>query len=185
VYDIVRDAVYTASESEPLIIPEEAIVVPGSRAVSHPSGAKWDSHSKAAVIVKYRDAKTDARVQARRPLALTFPALTLFTKTGSARGSLDCPSQNIACLRTSALWFVCATSIRFGTPSSFGKLAQRKDSFFPLHRPCPGVISIAPVIVRRFLSCFWASQKSAAPHVAKLVIHRAPFESFHPARQFP
>jgi 2,3,4,5-tetrahydropyridine-2-carboxylate N-succinyltransferase len=59
----VRDAVYTATESEPLIIPEEAIVVPGVRAVSHPSGAKWKLSLQAAVIVKYRDAKTDARVQ--------------------------------------------------------------------------------------------------------------------------
>src|SRR6202795_901927 len=63
VYDLVRDAVYTATDSEPLIIPEEAIVVPGSRAVSHPSGAKWGLSLQAAVIVKYRDAKTDARIQ--------------------------------------------------------------------------------------------------------------------------
>ena len=63
VYDLVRDAVYTATESEPLIIPEEAIVVPGSRAVSHPAGAKWGLALQAAVIVKYRDSKTDARVQ--------------------------------------------------------------------------------------------------------------------------
>jgi 2,3,4,5-tetrahydropyridine-2-carboxylate N-succinyltransferase len=63
VYDLVRDAVYTATESEPLIIPEEAIVVPGSRAVSHAAGAKWSLSLQAAVIVKYRDSKTDARVQ--------------------------------------------------------------------------------------------------------------------------
>jgi len=63
VYDLVREKVYAASESEPLIIPEEAIVVPGSRAVSHPSGAKWGLALQAAVIVKYRDSKTDARVQ--------------------------------------------------------------------------------------------------------------------------
>jgi 2,3,4,5-tetrahydropyridine-2-carboxylate N-succinyltransferase len=63
VYDLVREAVYTASDNEPLIIPEEAIVVPGSRAVSHPAGAKWGLSLQAAVIVKYRDAKTDARVQ--------------------------------------------------------------------------------------------------------------------------
>ena len=63
VYDLVRDAVYTATDSEPLIIPEEAIVVPGSRAVSLPSGAKWGLSLQAAVIVKYRDTKTDARVQ--------------------------------------------------------------------------------------------------------------------------
>src|SRR6266436_3628158 len=57
VYDLVRDAVYTATETEPLIIPEEAIVVPGSRAVSHSTGAKWGLSLQAAVIVKYRDAK--------------------------------------------------------------------------------------------------------------------------------
>jgi 2,3,4,5-tetrahydropyridine-2-carboxylate N-succinyltransferase len=59
----VRDKIYSASETEPLVIPEEAIVVPGSRAVSHPSGAKWGLSLQAAVIVKYRDSKTDARVQ--------------------------------------------------------------------------------------------------------------------------
>ena len=63
VYDLVRDTVYTASETEPLIIPEEAIVVPGSRAVSHPTGTRWGLSLQAAVIVKYRDSKTDARVQ--------------------------------------------------------------------------------------------------------------------------
>ncbi len=63
VYDLVRETVYTATDAEPLVIPEEAIVVPGSRAVSHPTGAKWGLALQAAVIVKYRDAKTDARVQ--------------------------------------------------------------------------------------------------------------------------
>jgi len=63
VYDLVRDTVYTAMETEPLIIPEEAVVVPGSRAVSHATGAKWGLSLQAAVIVKYRDSKTDARVQ--------------------------------------------------------------------------------------------------------------------------
>src|SRR5437868_9776123 len=63
VYDLVRDAIYTATETQPLLIPEEAIVVPGSRAVSHPSGRKWGLSLQTAVIVKYRDAKTDARVR--------------------------------------------------------------------------------------------------------------------------
>jgi 2,3,4,5-tetrahydropyridine-2-carboxylate N-succinyltransferase len=63
VYDLARDAVYTATDSEPLIIPEEAIVVPGARAVTHPSGAKWGLSLQAAVIVKYRDSKTEGRVQ--------------------------------------------------------------------------------------------------------------------------
>ncbi|MGO9640194.1 MAG: 2,3,4,5-tetrahydropyridine-2,6-dicarboxylate N-succinyltransferase [Candidatus Acidiferrales bacterium] len=63
VYDLVRDAVYTASGDAPLVIPEGAIVVPGSRAVTHPAGKKWGLSLQAGVIVKYRDAKTEARVQ--------------------------------------------------------------------------------------------------------------------------
>jgi 2,3,4,5-tetrahydropyridine-2-carboxylate N-succinyltransferase len=63
VYDLVRSAVYSATGTEPLVIPEEAIVVPGSRAVSHAFGKLHGLSLQAAVIVKYRDAKTDARVQ--------------------------------------------------------------------------------------------------------------------------
>jgi 2,3,4,5-tetrahydropyridine-2-carboxylate N-succinyltransferase len=63
VYDLVKDAVYTATETEPLVIPEEAIVVPGSRAVSHPLGKKYGLGLQAAVIVKYRDPKTEARIR--------------------------------------------------------------------------------------------------------------------------
>jgi 2,3,4,5-tetrahydropyridine-2-carboxylate N-succinyltransferase len=63
VYDLVRDAVYAAHEEEPLVIPEEAIVVPGSRAVTHPVGRKYQLNLQCAVIVKYRDARTDARIQ--------------------------------------------------------------------------------------------------------------------------
>jgi 2,3,4,5-tetrahydropyridine-2,6-dicarboxylate N-succinyltransferase len=63
VYDLVRDAIYTATADEPLVIPEQAIVVPGAREVKHPAGAKWGLSLYAAVIVKYRDEKTDARVR--------------------------------------------------------------------------------------------------------------------------
>ena len=63
VYDLVRDTVYAATDDQPLIIPEQAIVVPGAREVRHPAGAKWGLSLYAAVIVKYRDAKTDNRVR--------------------------------------------------------------------------------------------------------------------------
>jgi 2,3,4,5-tetrahydropyridine-2,6-dicarboxylate N-succinyltransferase len=63
VYDLVRDAVYSASDDKPLIIPEHAVVVPGSRSVLHPTGQKWGLSLSCAVIVKYRDAKTGSRVQ--------------------------------------------------------------------------------------------------------------------------
>jgi 2,3,4,5-tetrahydropyridine-2,6-dicarboxylate N-succinyltransferase len=63
VYDLIRDKVYSAREDQPLIIPEDAVVVPGSRAVSQAVGARWRISLQAAVIVKYRDEKTGARVQ--------------------------------------------------------------------------------------------------------------------------
>jgi 2,3,4,5-tetrahydropyridine-2,6-dicarboxylate N-succinyltransferase len=63
VYDLVREAIYSATQDEQLVIPEEAIVVPGSRAVSHAFGKMHGISLQAAVIVKYRDAKTDARIQ--------------------------------------------------------------------------------------------------------------------------
>jgi 2,3,4,5-tetrahydropyridine-2,6-dicarboxylate N-succinyltransferase len=63
VYDLVKSAVYSATENDPLVIPERAIVVPGSRAVAHAFGRLHGLSLQAAVIVKYRDAKTDARVQ--------------------------------------------------------------------------------------------------------------------------
>ncbi len=63
VYDLVRDAVYSAGEDKPLVIPEGAVVVPGSRAVSHAAGVKWGLSLQTAVIVKYRDEKTGTRIQ--------------------------------------------------------------------------------------------------------------------------
>jgi 2,3,4,5-tetrahydropyridine-2-carboxylate N-succinyltransferase len=63
VYDLVHDRVYTASDTQPLIIPEDAVVVPGSRAITQPTGAKHHLSLQAAVIVKYRDAKTESRIQ--------------------------------------------------------------------------------------------------------------------------
>jgi 2,3,4,5-tetrahydropyridine-2,6-dicarboxylate N-succinyltransferase len=63
VYDLIRDKVYSAREDQPLIIPEDAVVVPGSRAVSQAVGARWGISLQTAVIVKYRDEKTGARVQ--------------------------------------------------------------------------------------------------------------------------
>jgi 2,3,4,5-tetrahydropyridine-2-carboxylate N-succinyltransferase len=63
VYDLVRGQVYTASDDEPLVIPPEAVVVAGSRAVSRGRGKDWGISLYTPVIVKYRDEKTDARIQ--------------------------------------------------------------------------------------------------------------------------
>jgi 2,3,4,5-tetrahydropyridine-2,6-dicarboxylate N-succinyltransferase len=63
VYDLVREQIYAATDGSPLVIPEEAVVVPGSRAVSHPAGKRWNLSLYTPIIVKYRDAKTNERVQ--------------------------------------------------------------------------------------------------------------------------
>jgi 2,3,4,5-tetrahydropyridine-2-carboxylate N-succinyltransferase len=63
VYDLVREQIYAATDGSPLVIPEEAVVVPGSRAISHPAGQRWSLSLSTPIIVKYRDAKTNERVQ--------------------------------------------------------------------------------------------------------------------------
>jgi 2,3,4,5-tetrahydropyridine-2-carboxylate N-succinyltransferase len=63
VYDVVRGEVYIAAENQPLIIPEKAVVAPGSRPINRGQGKDWGLSLYAAVIVKYRNAKTDLRTQ--------------------------------------------------------------------------------------------------------------------------
>jgi 2,3,4,5-tetrahydropyridine-2-carboxylate N-succinyltransferase len=63
VYDLVSGDVHTASDDGPLVIPENAVVVAGARAIPHGRGKDWNLSLYTPVIVKYRDAKTDAKVQ--------------------------------------------------------------------------------------------------------------------------
>ncbi len=63
VYDLVRGNVYQASDDAPLMIPEEAVVVAGSRNITRGPGKDWGISLYAPVIVKYRDTKTDAKIQ--------------------------------------------------------------------------------------------------------------------------
>ncbi|MEO5937134.1 MAG: 2,3,4,5-tetrahydropyridine-2,6-dicarboxylate N-succinyltransferase [Terriglobales bacterium] len=63
VYDVVKGEIYRASAEQPLIIPEDAVVVPGSRAISKGKSVEWGLSLYAPVIVKYRDAKTGASVE--------------------------------------------------------------------------------------------------------------------------
>jgi 2,3,4,5-tetrahydropyridine-2-carboxylate N-succinyltransferase len=58
-YDLVRGEVYRASEDHVLEVPENAVVVPGSRAVNKGKGEEWNLSLYTPVIVKYRDEKTD------------------------------------------------------------------------------------------------------------------------------
>ena len=59
VYDVVRGEVYRAAGEMPLVIPEGAVVVPGSRAVGKGKGLEWGLSVATPVIVKYRDEKTE------------------------------------------------------------------------------------------------------------------------------
>ncbi|WP_035348752.1 2,3,4,5-tetrahydropyridine-2,6-dicarboxylate N-succinyltransferase [Edaphobacter aggregans] len=59
VYDLMKGEVYKATAESPLVIPEGAVVVPGSRAVTKGKGAEWGLSVAAPVIVKYRDEKTE------------------------------------------------------------------------------------------------------------------------------
>ncbi len=62
-YDIVRGEIYRATEDKPLEVPENAVVVPGSRAIKKGQAAEWNLSLYTPVIVKYRDEKTDQRIE--------------------------------------------------------------------------------------------------------------------------
>lgn len=59
VYDVVNGTVIRAEGDRPLIIPENAVVVPGSRAIHKGQAKEWGLSVYTPVIVKYRDEKTE------------------------------------------------------------------------------------------------------------------------------
>jgi len=63
VYDLVRNTVHRATDDQPLVIPEEAVIVAGARAITSGPGKDWGISVYTPVIVKYRDAKTDTKIQ--------------------------------------------------------------------------------------------------------------------------
>jgi 2,3,4,5-tetrahydropyridine-2-carboxylate N-succinyltransferase len=60
VYDLVHERLLTAPADAPLEIPAGAVVVPGSRAVDSAFGRAHGLSLSAMLVVKYRDARTDA-----------------------------------------------------------------------------------------------------------------------------
>ena len=62
-YDLVKGEVYRAASDAPLEVPENAVVVPGSRAVKTGKAAEWNLSLYTPVIVKYRDEKTDRSIE--------------------------------------------------------------------------------------------------------------------------
>ena len=62
-YDLVRGQVYRATDEQPLVVPEGAVVIAGSRAVTIGPGRDWGISIYTPVIAKYRDEKTGSRIQ--------------------------------------------------------------------------------------------------------------------------
>ncbi|MCX7877684.1 MAG: 2,3,4,5-tetrahydropyridine-2,6-dicarboxylate N-succinyltransferase [Ignavibacteria bacterium] len=60
VYDTVKGKIYRKTENEPLIIPEGAVVVAGSRPLKNKFGIDNSLSIYTPVIIKYRDEKTDS-----------------------------------------------------------------------------------------------------------------------------
>jgi len=180
VYDLVRDKIYTATETAPLIIPEEAIVVPGSRAVTHPSGANGRFRCKRHHREISRCENGCARA-ARRPLALALHCVSTFSKNCSARGSFDCPSQNIACLPHRRITIRLRHFNQLRDASSFGSWLSAKTAFF--FTSVSGSLSIAPVMVPTALFPAFCASKRAPGRARANSNRRAPCGSFHRAHR--
>jgi 2,3,4,5-tetrahydropyridine-2,6-dicarboxylate N-succinyltransferase len=60
VYDLPNARIIRPSGG-PLIVPEGAVVVPGTRPVTSGPGQEWGLSVATPIIVKYRDDKTDVR----------------------------------------------------------------------------------------------------------------------------
>jgi 2,3,4,5-tetrahydropyridine-2-carboxylate N-succinyltransferase len=61
IYDLPNERIIEPEPGQPLIVPEGAVVVPGSRPVTTGKGREWGLSVSTPVIVKYRDERTDAR----------------------------------------------------------------------------------------------------------------------------
>ena len=60
VYDIIRQTIYRRKGASPLVIPERAVVIAGTRTLNHPFANVHGLSMYTPVIIKYRDNKTDA-----------------------------------------------------------------------------------------------------------------------------
>jgi len=63
IYDLPNGRIIRAEPNQPVVVPEGAVVVPGSRAVTVGQGRDWGLSLATPVIVKYRDDRTDTRTE--------------------------------------------------------------------------------------------------------------------------
>jgi 2,3,4,5-tetrahydropyridine-2-carboxylate N-succinyltransferase len=60
VYDLTNEKIYRRTKEMPLVIPEGAVIVPGSRAINSSFAQQNHLALYAPIIIKYRDSNTDA-----------------------------------------------------------------------------------------------------------------------------
>jgi 2,3,4,5-tetrahydropyridine-2-carboxylate N-succinyltransferase len=58
IFDLVTGEILRADGDRPLIVPENAVVVPGARSITRGKAEEWGLSLYTPVIVKYRDEKT-------------------------------------------------------------------------------------------------------------------------------
>ena len=61
IYDLPNERIIEPVAGQPLIVPEGAVVVPGTRPITKGIGREWHLSVATPIIVKYRDEQTDAR----------------------------------------------------------------------------------------------------------------------------
>jgi 2,3,4,5-tetrahydropyridine-2-carboxylate N-succinyltransferase len=66
IYDLPCERIVKPQPGHPLVVPEGAVVVPGTRGVTVGVGKQWGLSLATPVIVKYRDEKTDSRTELER-----------------------------------------------------------------------------------------------------------------------
>jgi 2,3,4,5-tetrahydropyridine-2-carboxylate N-succinyltransferase len=66
IYDLPNERILKPEPGQPVVIPEGAVVVPGARQLTAGAGRDWGLSLATPVIVKYRDASTDARTELER-----------------------------------------------------------------------------------------------------------------------
>jgi 2,3,4,5-tetrahydropyridine-2,6-dicarboxylate N-succinyltransferase len=61
VFDTVNEKILKAEKGMPLEIPENAVLIPGNRALETPFGKRYGLSISSPIIIKYRDASVDAK----------------------------------------------------------------------------------------------------------------------------
>jgi len=59
IYDLVHDTIYRKTEKQPLVVPSAAVVVPGTRPLTHGKGQELGLSIYTPIVIKYRDRKTE------------------------------------------------------------------------------------------------------------------------------